>query len=147
MKESDIFRDIAVLEKENFSDSWSESLLHDTFEYEYNHLLFEQAGNKIIGYIIYTDIQGEVELQRIAVDKSYRRRGIAGQLIDRMIVDLYDNGENLERIILEVRSRNVAAIKLYKSKGFEQTFIRKDYYQNPDDDALIMQKNMTQVTV
>ena len=69
-----IFQDIAKLEKDNFSDAWSEKSLEDTFEYDYNHLLVEKRDGKVVGYVIYSDVQGEAELLRIAVDKAYRRR-------------------------------------------------------------------------
>ena len=44
--------------------------LEDTFEYDYNHLLMEKRDGKVVGYLIYSDVQGEAELLRIAVDKS-----------------------------------------------------------------------------
>ncbi len=132
--------DIARLEALCFSDAWSESMLKDTFEYDYNHLLIEKQGGRVVGYIIYSDIQGDAELQRIAVDKSFRRQGIGDRLISDMIEELHSAGTN--RVMLEVRAHNVSAIRLYKKHGFKDIFIRKNYYRNPDDDALIFQKQI-----
>jgi ribosomal-protein-alanine N-acetyltransferase len=111
-----IFQDIAKLEKDNFSDAWSEKSLEDTFEYDYNHLLVEKRDGKVVGYVIYSDVQGEAELLRIAVDKAYRRRGIAALLMQNMLDELTESGA--ERVSLEVRAHNISAVTLYKKFGF-----------------------------
>lgn len=132
-----IFQDIAKLEKDNFSDAWSEKSLEDTFEYDYNHLLVEKRDGKVVGYVIYSDVQGEAELLRIAVDKAYRRRGIAALLMQNMLDELNESGA--ERVSLEVRAHNISAVTLYKKFGFIDIFIRENYYTDPVDDALIFQ--------
>ena len=132
-----IFQDIAKLEKDNFSDAWSEKSLEDTFEYDYNHLLVEKKDEKVVGYVIYSDVQGEAELLRIAVDKAYRRRGIAALLMQNMLDELTESGA--ERVSLEVRAHNISAVALYKKFGFIDIFIRENYYTDPVDDALIFQ--------
>ena len=133
-------REIARLEAETFSDAWSEESLGSTFEYDYNHLLVEEMDGRVVGYIIYADIQGDAELLRIAVDKRYRRMGIGNKLMKDMISELVDAGT--DRISLEVRAHNLPAIALYKKYGFEEIFVRDNYYHNPDDDALILIKGM-----
>ena len=135
-----IMREIARLEAENFSDAWSEESLGSTFEYNYNHLLVEEKDGRVVGYIIYADIQGDAELLRIAVDKRYRRTGIGNKLMKDMISELVEAGT--DRISLEVRAHNLPAIALYKKYGFEEIFVRENYYHNPDDDALILIKGM-----
>ena len=132
--------DIARLEEKYFSDAWSEKTLEETFEYDYNHLLMEKRDGRVVGYIIYSDVQGEAELLRIAVDKSYRRHGIAASLMQEMMDELIDCGA--ERVSLEVRAHNIAAVKLYKRFGFVDIFVRKNYYHDPEDDALIFQKEL-----
>ena len=135
-----IMREIARLEAENFTDAWSEESLGSTFEYDYNHLLIEEKDGRVVGYIIYADIQGDAELLRIAVDKRYRRTGIGNKLVKDMISELVEAGT--DRISLEVRAHNLPAIALYKKYGFEEIFVRENYYHNPDDDALILIKGM-----
>ena len=135
-----IMREIARLEAENFTDAWSEESLGSTFEYDYNHLLIEEKDGRVVGYIIYADIQGDAELLRIAVDKRYRRTGIGNKLMKDMLDELVESGS--EKVMLEVRAHNVAAVKLYKSFGFKDIFVRENYYHNPDDDALILIKGM-----
>ena len=135
-----IMREIARLEAENFTDAWSEESLGSTFEYDYNHLLIEEKDGRVVGYIIYADIQGDAELLRIAVDKRYRRMGIGNKLMKDMISEFVEAGT--DRISLEVRAHNLPAIALYKKYGFEEIFVRENYYHNPDDDALILIKGM-----
>lgn len=132
-----LFKEIALLEEKCFSDAWSEKSLNETFEYDYNHLLVEERGGKVVGYIIYSDVQGEAELLRIAVDKKARRQGIGKLLISEMLEELRES--DAEKVMLEVRAHNVAAVRLYKSFGFKDIFVRENYYSNPEDDALIFQ--------
>ena len=136
-----IFSDIAKLESDNFSDAWSEKSLEDTFEYDYNHLLLEKRDGSVVGYVIYSDVQGDAELLRIAVDKSYRRRGVASVLMQNMLDELTESGA--ERVSLEVRAHNISAVSLYKKFGFVDIFIRENYYTDPEDDALIFQLMLT----
>ncbi|MCR5543566.1 MAG: ribosomal protein S18-alanine N-acetyltransferase [Eubacterium sp.] len=135
-----IFAEIAQLEEKYFSDPWSEKALEDTFEYDVNHLLVEKRDGRVVGYIIFSEVQGEAELLRIAVDKSWRRKGIADSLMQGMMDELLDY--EAERISLEVRAHNIAAVKLYKKYGFKDIFIRENYYHDPEDDALIFQLNL-----
>ena len=135
---ADEMKQIAEIEAACFSDAWSEKMLEETFEYEYNHLLIEKKNGKVAGYVIYSDVQGEAELLRIAVDKRFRRQGIAASLMKDMLEELTESGA--EKVMLEVRAHNIAAVKLYKSFGFVDIFVRNNYYQNPEDDALIFQK-------
>ena len=134
---ADLFWEIARFEEKYFSDAWSEEMLADTFEYDYNHLLVEKRDGKVAGYLIYSEVQGEAELLRIAVDKSMRRQGIARSLMSDMLEEL--TSFEAERVSLEVRAHNIAAVKLYKDFGFKDIFVRENYYHNPEDDALIFQ--------
>ena len=132
-----IFEEIARIESDNFSDAWTALSLEATFEYDYNHLLTEKRGGKVVGYVIYSDVQGDAELLRIAVDKRYRRQGIANSLMQSMLEELIDSGA--ERLSLEVRAHNISAVALYKKFGFKDIFIRENYYHEPEDDAVIFQ--------
>ena len=132
------FSEIARIEIDNFSDPWDEKSLEDSFEHDYNHLLMEKRDGRVVGYVIYSDVQGDAELLRIAVDKRYRRKGIAARLMQSMLDELTEAGA--ERVSLEVRAHNISAVALYKKFGFADIFVRKNYYHDPEDDALIFQK-------
>ncbi len=78
----------------------------------------------------------DAELIRIATAPEYRRRG-AGRLLLRALI-AETKKRDIHDIFLEVRSSNEAAIKLYSSEGFERAGIRRGYYSEPKEDALIM---------
>lgn len=94
----------------------------------------------IIGYIIYLTLKNEnlteTELHNIAVDKKYQRKGYAQIMLKQMIKSSSDKSKN-SSFFLEVRESNFKAINLYKKKGFEQIGTRKNYYNNPKENALI----------
>ena len=133
-----VFEEIARIEKDVFPDAWDLKSLEDSFEYDYNHLLVEKKDGRVMGYVIYSDVQGDAELLRIAVDKRYRRQQVASKLMQSMLDDLVESGA--ERVSLEVRAHNISAVSLYKKFGFVSLFVRTNYYHEPEDDALIFQK-------
>ena len=75
----------------------------------------------------------------MAVDKQYRRKNVAEQLVDNIIKKGKELG--ITDITLEVRESNVGAIALYEKLGFEEAGIRKNFYQRPTENALIMWKH------
>ena len=93
---------------------------------------------EVIAYVIGRLIAPEGEIYRVAVKPSKRQRGIGYRLLDYAVKT--SKGQGLERLFLEVRSRNLPAIKLYTAYGFKQIGTRKNYYKNPADDAIIMLK-------
>ena len=76
----------------------------------------------------------------IATNNEYRKKGYANLLLEKSEEVLKDL--NIIKIFLEVRSKNVNAINLYKKNNFNEMSVRKNYYKEPDDDALIMIKNL-----
>ena len=93
--------------------------------------------NKIVGYMGLSKIVGEGYVTNIAVLPEYRRLGIGEKILGYVI----DNTKaELEFISLEVRVSNIAAISLYEKFGFERTGLRKRFYTNPQEDAIIMTK-------
>ena len=89
-----------------------------------------------IAYIIGRIIPPEGEIYRVAVKAEKRERGIGYRLLSYALKT--ERGRGLETTFLEVRSRNIAARRLYEAHGFKEVGIRKNYYKNPDDDAIIM---------
>lgn len=93
--------------------------------------------DKMIAYIIYRINNGESELFKICVDEFYRRKGYGAILMDDFIN--YARQNNVDTINLEVRGDNTTAISFYKQYGFIEISLRKDYYNDPKSDAVIMQ--------
>ena len=82
----------------------------------------------------------EAEIENICVDESARRTGLGQQLMEEMLQRSTTAGA--EKVFLEVRSQNEPAKALYTSAGFIEQYVRKHYYREPDDDAIIMMKHL-----
>jgi ribosomal-protein-alanine N-acetyltransferase len=93
-------------------------------------------GGDVIAYVLGRIIPPEGEIYRVAVKKEKRQRGIGYRLLSFALKT--ERGRGLETTFLEVRSKNIAARRLYTAHGFKEISIRKNYYKNPDDDAVIM---------
>ena len=131
-------KEIAQLERECFSDPWSEASLEEEL---YNPLASfivaqdsEEEGN-VLGYAGLHAVLDEGYIDNIAVREDYRGQGIADDLLD---VFVRFGQAHLAFLTLEVRPSNQAAIQLYYKHGFAQVGRRKDYYKQPKEDAIIM---------
>ncbi len=127
---------IAELEEIIFPDPWSYRDIQDTICTEGSMCFTAVDGDKVIAYVIGRLIAPEGEIYRIAVRPEKRQRGIGYRLLDYSVKT--SKGKGLERLFLEVRSKNIPAINLYTAYGFTKIGIRKNYYRDPQDDALIM---------
>ena len=127
---------IAAIEKECFSQPWSINSLKDFANGAFSRILTAESKSKIAGYITYTHIFEEIQIANVAVSGNFRRKGIATMLIQNLLNEGLKNG--VEVITLEVRNSNLAAIHLYENNGFERVGIRKNYYSNPTEDAILM---------
>ena len=129
---------IARAEAEIFSDPWSESSIYGLICHE-GAMCYSAVGDGVlVAYILGRLIAPEGEIYRIAVMPEHRRRGIGYRLLD--YATKTERGRGLESLFLEVRSKNAAAIALYRAHGFLSVGMRKGYYKDPDDDAIIMLK-------
>ena len=137
MNESHVAQ-VAELEKVCFSDPWSENSVASELENELSLWLVAEDAGILCGYVGSQTVLGESDMMNVAVDPRYRRRGIAGALINELIVRLKERGSRVLR--LEVRESNTPAIALYRGLGFETLGIRKNYYRNPKENALILGK-------
>ena len=128
--------DIANIEKQSFSTPWSENAIRESMA---SSTVFYTAksAEKVVGYIGVSKIAGEGYVTNIAVLPEYRRKGVGKRLLEYVINDCKNQ---LEFISLEVRVSNDAAISLYKKFGFEPVGLRKRFYTNTTEDAIIMTK-------
>ncbi len=132
-------RQIAEVEKACFSTPWSyESLNHDITENPRALYMTAEAGGKLCGYVGLWKIIDEGHITNVAVLPEYRRRHIARELLEALFASAEKQG--IERFTLEVRAGNEAAKKLYAGLGFLEAGIRKAYYEDNGEDALIMWK-------
>ena len=129
---------VAALEKQCFSDPWSESSVASELSNPLSAWLVAMDGDVLAGYVGSQSVMGESDMMNIAVDAHYRRQGIAQALIEALVVQLKEKGSH--SLTLEVRISNQPAIALYEKLGFAQVGRRPNYYRNPKEDALILRK-------
>jgi len=91
---------------------------------------------EILGFLAFYRLDGEAELWTLGVAPTHRRQGIARELVRETCRRL--SGAGVHRLFLEVRESNLPAVELYRSFGFVSQARRKDYYQNPKEDALVL---------
>ena len=129
---------LAELDKRCFAIPWSEKSFGDELKNKMANYFIARDGDKVIGYAGFWEVYGEGDITNVAVDKDYRRQHIGSRLIEEMIRKA--KSMNLELLTLEVRRSNIAAQGLYEKYGFEVLGVRKAYYSDNHEDALIMTK-------
>ena len=129
---------IAELEKLCFKDPWSENSIASELDNRLAFWLVALEDEHVIGYVGSQTVLGETDMMNIAIHPDYRKCGIATQLICALIQGLTEQGSH--SLMLEVRASNEPAKNLYIKLGFETVGIRKNYYRNPREDALILRK-------
>lgn len=137
ISEKDI-KEVAALEKAVFPDPWSETSLQDTLRQSHALILGAWTEEKLAGYVILYYVLDEGEIARIAVDKSMRRRGAATALL-KVLVDICTE-KGIVKLMLDVRKSNDPAIRFYKRYGFSEDGVRRSFYVNPTEDAILMSK-------
>lgn len=142
MEERDL-EEIYQIEKESFTMPWTYDDFKDSINHENNfylkiYLIAENQG-KIIGYCGLWGIAGEGQINNVAVKKEYRGQHVAIKMLQTLIEMGLKN--NLNSFTLEVRVSNIPAIRLYHHLGFEDAGTRKNFYDLPKEDAIIMWLN------
>lgn len=129
------------IENQAFFEPWSKkSLIKDLVSNSFlSHYVYEYQG-RIVGFYIASHVLDEVEIFTIAVDSAYRNMGIGKAMLDHLI-DI-SKKRNDKEIYLEVSTKNIAAINLYRKFDFKIIGIRKNYYQKLGEDAYNMVKEL-----
>ena len=132
MREDDLDA-VYDIEAASFSDPWIKELF--AMEMQHDAFVSEQE-NKVAGYICAWQVLDECTITNISVKPDWRRQGIA----EFMIHELYKvmDKRDIRYYYLEVRASNLAAQALYYKLGFLQVGLRKEYYHNPTEDAVVM---------
>ena len=127
---------IFALEERSFADAFGERDIFSLICSEGGMCFVATEGGEVLAYIFGRIIAPEGEIYRIAVREDKRQRGIGYRLLSYALKT--ERGRGLETIFLEVREKNSAARALYRAYGFVEVGVRRGYYKNPDDDAVIM---------
>jgi len=135
---------IAAIEQEIFPDPWSiELLLRKTLDPNTIFYVAED-GEGVKGYAILQLIPPEAEVINIAVTPIARQEGIGRALLEILLREA--ETQQIETIHLEVRENNQAAIALYRTLGFQEIGLRKHYYTNPQEHAILMRYQIKEQT-
>lgn len=127
---------VAAIETMSFSMPWSlHAFTESVANSNYRFLVAEEEG-EILGYCGFVYVLDEAEIPNVCVSVEARKRGIGRALMEELIKTAKELG--VVTLHLEVRQSNVAAQRLYRSVGFEEVGIRKNFYELPKEDALLM---------
>lgn len=127
---------VAELERMCFSAPWNEAMLEEElYNDTASFIVAEVEDGQVLGYAGLHVILDEGYIDNVAVRPTCRRQGIADRLLD---VFCRFGQANLAFLTLEVRPSNTAAVALYEKHGFREAGRRKDYYENPKEDALLL---------
>lgn len=137
MEKSEV-NEVLKIEKEAYGDHhWSKDSFYGELSNNLAHYYCAyDSQKKLVGYAGCWQIIDEAHITTIAVRPDLQRKKIGEALLNRILQECYKN--EIKYITLEVRKSNKAAIKLYEKYGFKSLGLRKGYYQNNNEDALIM---------
>ena len=128
---------ILEIEKESFTDPWSRQGFEDALKYEYSSLLAVRCRGLVAGYCCLYHIMDEGEIVNVAVGEGFRGRGIGERMLQATI--RLGMLKGVKRFILDVRVGNIPAVKLYRKLGFCPIVLEKNFYENPSEDAWLME--------
>ena len=137
--EEDI-KQIAELEKKTFSDAWTTKSVQDTLEQKQAFITVAEADGNVVGYCIIYYVMDEAEIARIAICDTVRRNGIGNGLLQYACECCRERG--VARLLLDVRESNVGAIAFYEHFGFQKDGTRKQFYEMPKEDAVLMSMSL-----
>ena len=131
---------VAEMEHQLFTDAWSEKSVLETLGQENTICLTALKAGRTAGYLLAYTAADEAEIARIAVTEELQRQGVARALLQRLENVCKEKG--LTRILLDVRESNEAARALYESAGFREDGIRQRFYEDPQEDAILMSRKI-----
>ncbi len=131
--------DVARIEQVCFSAPWSRESLAGELDNPSAQFLVAVENAKAIGYVGIHISLGEGDIMRVAVLPQFRRTGTGRALLKECLAS-----DKLDRVFLDVRENNIPALRLYESFGFRRIGIRKNYYSNPTENALMMMWKKTE---
>jgi ribosomal-protein-alanine N-acetyltransferase len=127
---------IIKIELISFSTPWSELDFLKEISNPFSITKVALCDSEVVGYICVNCISDEGHILNLSVHPDMRRRGIATELLEKVLDEL--RKKRCKFLYLEVRVSNIGAIRFYESFGFVSIGIRKDYYTSPREDAVIM---------
>lgn len=136
MELSDL-QEVAEIEKTIFSQPWSEQGFAQALAMKENEYVVAEQEGQVVGYCGYYGTLDEGEITNVAVKEAFRCCGIGCEMVKHLLEKAKMRG--IGRMVLEVRLSNESAIHVYEKLGFKRLGIRKNFYEMPTEDALIME--------
>jgi ribosomal-protein-alanine N-acetyltransferase len=135
---------VVEIERGSFTDPWTRGMFRSELELE-DHTYCRAAlrGETLVGYLLAILVPNEAHLGNVAVHPGFRHQGVAQSLLADLLETCAKVG--VERVTLEVRESNEIARKFYYKNGFIDGAIRKNYYRNPMEDAIVMLRVLPEV--
>lgn len=137
MRKEDL-EQVSTMEAACFSMPWSKKSFEENLNRSDAVYVVARDGDKVLGYCGAYVILNEADINQVAVEPLHRKKGVGGKMLAALLEKLRKAGT--DAVTLEVRKSNEAAIALYESMGFVTEGIRKNFYEKPVEDALIMWK-------
>lgn len=131
---------IAELEQEIFTDAWTQTGIEETFAQAHSVIVVAEEESKIQGYCILYVVLDEAEIARIGVTERVRHSGVGSLILQ--FGEKICKEKGTERLLLDVREGNLPARKFYEKHGFLVDGVRKNFYDNPKEDGVLMSKNL-----
>jgi ribosomal-protein-alanine N-acetyltransferase len=131
---------VLEIEQTSFSTPWSREFFLNEIYKKNTVCNVAVSGGSVIGYLCADALQHKSHILNLAVHPDFRRRGVAARLLHEAREELKKNG--CAFMYLKVRVSNTGAQKFYERFGFKTESIRKKYYGNPDEDALLMMQRL-----
>ncbi len=136
MRERDLAR-VSAIERDAYPDPWKkEHFLHELLENRFAVSRTLRLEDLVIGYAMAWRLQHEFKINNVAVDRTFRRRGLADWMLGVLLCEARESG--CTTATLEVRPSNRPALALYRRHGFREVCRRKGYYQPENEDAIQM---------
>ena len=131
---------IAEMEHQIFSDAWSEKSVLDTMNQKNAVCLTAEKAGRIIGYVLSYTAADEAEIARIAVAEEFRRQGTARAILREL--ENVCSSKGVKKLLLDVRESNREARAFYTDMGFQEDGIRRRFYENPQEDGILMSREL-----
>jgi [ribosomal protein S18]-alanine N-acetyltransferase len=131
---------VSMIEQDGGDVGWTHEHFRQELANRRARFLVLRADGEVAGYGGFWELAPEAQITNLVVARKYRRQGLGRKLLTQLIDDAREKG--CDKITLELRAGNKAALRLYETTGFRQVGRRPLVYQNPHDDALLMEKRL-----
>ncbi|MFH2133901.1 MAG: ribosomal protein S18-alanine N-acetyltransferase [Pseudomonadota bacterium] len=141
MKEADL-EGVLAIERAVHAHPWTLGNFSDALRSGYQCKVYETAERELVGYAVIMLAVDEAELLDIAIASAQQRKGLGKKLLNEMLA--LGRKNEMRRMVLEVRASNASAVALYRSAGFSDIGLRRDYYpaHAGREDAILMGRGL-----